>query len=122
LIIFEGALGDGKEFKLDTEVTIVPEDNTQLSGFYKSGPMYCSQCEAEGFRRITYYPDRPDNMATFKSVKITADKGKYPVLLSNGNLVEEVKDAGGGKVRGSEERGARSEGLKAGWRTVQCHN
>ncbi|GMH61857.1 hypothetical protein TrRE_jg12275, partial [Triparma retinervis] len=74
-----------------------PEDNTQLSGFYKSGPMYCSQCEAEGFRRITYYPDRPDNMATFKSVRITADKAKYPVLLSNGNLIKPAEDVGGGK-------------------------
>ena len=47
---------------LKTTVSIVPEDNTQLSGLYKSGPMYCTQCEAMGFRRITYYPDRPDNV------------------------------------------------------------
>ncbi|EED93727.1 membrane alanine aminopeptidase, partial [Thalassiosira pseudonana CCMP1335] len=72
-----------------TTVEIVPEDNTQLSGLYKSGPMYCSQCEAEGFRRITYYPDRPDVMATFESVRIEADAENFPVLLSNGNLVEE---------------------------------
>lgn len=48
---------------LKTTVSIVPEDNTQLSGLYKSGPMYCTQCEAMGFRRITYYPDRPDNVS-----------------------------------------------------------
>lgn len=69
---------------LTTVVEIVPEDNTQLSGIYKSGSMYCSQCEALGFRRITYYPDRPDNMAVF-NVKIAADKKNYPLLLSNGN-------------------------------------
>lgn len=73
---------------LSTVVEIVPEDNTQLSGLYKSGPMYCTQCEAEGFRRMTYYPDRPDNMAVFESVRIEADKEGYPVLLGNGNLVE----------------------------------
>jgi len=74
---------------LTSVVEIVPEDNTQLSGLYKSGSMYCTQCEALGFRRITYYPDRPDNMATFASVRLEADKAKYPVLLSNGNLIEE---------------------------------
>ncbi len=73
---------------LQTEVEIVPEANTQLSGLYKSGGMYCSQCEAMGFRRITYYPDRPDIMSAFKSVRIEADKTNYPVLLSNGNLIE----------------------------------
>jgi len=73
---------------LSTTVEIVPETNTQLSGMYKSGPMYCSQCEAMGFRRITYYPDRPDVMAVFEDVRITADKENYPILLSNGNLVE----------------------------------
>ena len=74
---------------LKTTVRIVPEDNTQLSGLYKSGPMYCSQCEAVGFRRITYYPDRPDNMAVFERVRIEADKELYPVLLSNGNKIDE---------------------------------
>ena len=73
---------------IKTVVEIVPEDNTQLSGLYKSGPMYCTQCEAMGFRRITYFPDRPDNMAKFERVRIEADKENYPVLLSNGNLVE----------------------------------
>jgi len=74
---------------LTTTVSIVPEDNTQLSGLYKSGPMYCSQCEAMGFRRITYYPDRPDNMAVFDRIRLEASKEDYPVLLANGNLVED---------------------------------
>jgi len=80
---------------LESTVKIVPEDNTQLSGLYKSGPMYCSQCEATGFRRITYYPDRPDNMAVFESVRIEADEDAYPVLLSNGNKIDEGKAANG---------------------------
>ncbi|MCK0143445.1 aminopeptidase N [Aliiroseovarius sp. F20344] len=68
-------------FTWETEVEIAPEDNTALSGLYMSNGMYCTQCEAEGFRRITYYPDRPDVMAPFK-VRI---EGTDPVLLSNGN-------------------------------------
>jgi aminopeptidase N len=71
-----------------------PYKNTALSGLYASGPMLCTQCEAEGFRRITYYPDRPDVMAKFR-VTIHADKKKYPVLLSNGNLIESGDEAGG---------------------------
>jgi aminopeptidase N len=55
---------------LKTKVSIIPEDNTQLSGLYQSGPMYCTQCEAMGFRRITYYPDRPDNVSYILSVCI----------------------------------------------------
>ena len=81
------SLQDGDQMEI--VVDIVPEDNTQLSGLYKSGAMYCTQCEAMGFRRITYFPDRPDNMATFTRVRIEADKREYPVLLSNGNLIEE---------------------------------
>jgi hypothetical protein len=76
---------------LKTVVEIIPEENTQLSGLYKSGPMYCTQCEALGFRRITYYPDRPDNMAVFEKIRIEADEDSYPVLLSNGNMIEEGK-------------------------------
>jgi aminopeptidase N len=72
-----------------TRIEIVPEDNTQLKGLYKSSGTYCTQCEAMGFRRITYYPDRPDNMAVFEKVRIEASKENYPVLLSNGNLIEE---------------------------------
>lgn len=90
LIIKASALsGAGKDGTLlKSVVEIVPEENTQLSGLYKSGPMYCSQCEAMGFRRITYFPDRPDNMAVFEKIRIEADKESYPVLLSNGNFME----------------------------------
>ncbi|MFN4158157.1 MAG: aminopeptidase N [Gemmobacter sp.] len=73
-------LPDGP-FTLETEVEIAPEGNTALEGLYMSNGMYCTQCEAEGFRRITFYPDRPDVMAPFR-VRIEAD---LPVLLSNGN-------------------------------------
>lgn len=79
----------GGSSKLVTKVEVEPETNTQLSGLYKSGPMYCTQCEAMGFRRITFYPDRPDNMAVFDKVRIEADKESCPVLLGNGNKVEE---------------------------------
>jgi len=89
LVIKGSSLYDGeKKGLLKTIVEVVPEENTQLSGLYKSGPMYCTQCEAMGFRRITYYPDRPDNMAVFEKIRIEADKESYPVLLSNGNFVE----------------------------------
>ena len=74
-------------FTLTTEVEIAPEANTALEGLYMSRGMYCTQCEAEGFRKITYYPDRPDVMAPFK-VLVEAD---LPVLLSNGNLIAEGK-------------------------------
>ncbi len=70
-------------FTLETEVEIDPAANTALEGLYMSNGMYCTQCEAEGFRRITYYPDRPDVMAPFH-VRIESD---LPVLLSNGNPV-----------------------------------
>lgn len=74
-------------FVLETEVEIQPQNNTSLTGLYRSGSMFCTQCEAEGFRRITWFLDRPDVMADFRT-KIEADKQKYPVLLGNGNLVE----------------------------------
>ncbi len=73
--------------KLEIVSTHNPYKNTALSGLYASGPMLCTQCEAEGFRRITYYPDRPDVMARFH-VTIHADRKKYPALLSNGNLLD----------------------------------
>ena len=82
-----------REFTLDIVTKIVPEENTRLEGLYMSGGNYCTQCEAEGFRRITYYPDRPDVMTTF-SVRIQADVKKCPVLLSNGNLAERGDLAG----------------------------
>lgn len=72
------------EYCLEIETEISPESNTQLSGLYMSGGRYCTQCEAEGFRRITYYPDRPDVLARF-DVRIEADKKDFPYLLSNGN-------------------------------------
>ena len=76
-----------RQFSLEIICIIKPELNTKLEGLYKSGSMYCTQCEAEGFRRITYFPDRPDIMARF-STRISADKTEFPVLLSNGNLVD----------------------------------
>ncbi|MDN3567728.1 aminopeptidase N [Paeniroseomonas aquatica] len=69
---------------LETVVRIAPERNTELSGLYTSGGNFYTQCEAEGFRRITFFPDRPDVMTRF-TVTLTADKAKVPVLLSNGN-------------------------------------
>jgi aminopeptidase N len=81
------------QFTLEIETVISPKKNTELSGLYLSGSMFCTQCEAEGFRRITYYLDRPDVMARFMTT-IVGDKAKYPVLLSNGNLIDagELKD------------------------------
>ena len=75
-------------FTLETEVEIAPEGNTRLEGLYLSSGIYCTQCEAEGFRRITFFPDRPDVMAAYE-VEIRADTNAAPVLLSNGDLVEE---------------------------------
>ncbi len=73
-------------FTLEIETFIKPQENFSLEGLYKSSGNYCTQCEAEGFRKITYFLDRPDVMALF-TTKIIADKTKYPVLLSNGNPV-----------------------------------
>ncbi len=74
-------------FTVDTLVRIHPEQNTALEGLFKSSGNWCTQCEAEGFRRITFFPDRSDNMATY-TTKILADHTTAPVLLSNGNLVD----------------------------------
>lgn len=82
-------------FILETEVVIQPQNNTQLTGLYQSRTNFCTQCEPHGFRRITYYIDRPDVMSRFTTT-ITADKKKYPTLLSNGNLIEK-KDLGQGR-------------------------
>ncbi|HEX6956845.1 MAG TPA: aminopeptidase N [Ferrovibrio sp.] len=81
-------------FTLEIETKINPAGNTQLSGLYQSSGNFCTQCEAEGFRRITYFLDRPDVMAVYRTM-IRADKAAYPVLLSNGNLVEEGALEGG---------------------------
>lgn len=75
-----------QECELQITTQIDPLNNTYLEGLYKSGDAFCTQCEAEGFRRITYFLDRPDNLAKF-TTKITADKDKYPYLLSNGNKI-----------------------------------
>ncbi|HEY5279977.1 MAG TPA: aminopeptidase N [Pseudolabrys sp.] len=83
-----------KPFTLEIETTVDPSANTQLSGLYRSSGTYCTQCEAEGFRRITYFPDRPDVMAVY-TTRIEADKTEAPVLLANGNLVESGNLAGG---------------------------
>ena len=76
-----------RAFTLEIETLVDPQANLQLSGLYRSSGNYCTQCEAEGFRRITYYPDRPDVMAVF-TTRIEADKAEAPVLLANGNLRE----------------------------------
>ncbi|SEF70363.1 aminopeptidase N [Marinobacterium lutimaris] len=75
------------EFVLECLTRIHPQLNTALEGLYKSDGMFCTQCEAEGFRRITFYPDRPDVMSVFRTT-VEADRKLYPVLLSNGNPVE----------------------------------
>lgn len=75
------------EFELEIVTEIKPQENTALSGLYRSKSLFCTQCEAEGFRRITYYMDRPDVLALFTTT-IVADKSRYPVMLSNGNLIE----------------------------------
>ena len=82
------------QFCLTIVTWIEPQNNTRLEGLYKSSGMFCTQCEAEGFRCITYFPDRPDVMARFRT-RIEASKDAYPILLSNGNDVE----------RGELERG-----------------
>jgi aminopeptidase N len=76
------------DFDLEIRNTCCPEKNTALSGLYTSGGSFFTQCEAEGFRRITYFLDRPDVMAVY-TVTMRADKARFPVLLSNGNLLEE---------------------------------
>ena len=91
------ALGDDKltihtppaSFTLEIVTEIAPDKNTELSGLYTANGIFCTQCEAEGFRRITFFLDRPDNLAVY-TTRIEADKELYPVLLSNGNLVAEA--------------------------------
>ena len=81
-------------FSLSTVVRLRPQDNTQLEGLYRSGRTFCTQCEAEGFRRITYFLDRPDVMARYTTT-IEAERARYPVLLSNGNREAEGELPGG---------------------------
>jgi len=89
----QGPAGDA--FELEITTRIQPEKNTSLQGLYKSGDTYCTQCEAEGFRHITYYPDRPDVMTTF-TTRVEANKAQYPALLSNGNRLDHG-DSGHGR-------------------------
>ena len=72
--------------RVELTVAIHPEDNTALEGLYKSRTLFCTQCEPEGFRHITFYPDRPDVLSRFTTT-VTADAAKYPVLLANGNRI-----------------------------------
>lgn len=74
-------------FELESKVSIKPQENTSLEGLYKSSNKFCTQCEAEGFRKITWYLDRPDVLSSF-TTRIEADKKLYPVLLSNGNKID----------------------------------
>jgi len=76
-----------EECELEIKTEINPEDNKALEGLYLSSGMFCTQCEAQGFRRITYFPDRPDVMSRYE-VTVVGDKNKYPILLSNGNLID----------------------------------
>ena len=77
---------DADRATVEIVVEIAPEQNSKLMGLYASGGLLCTQCEAEGFRRITFFPDRPDVLSRY-SVRITADKAAYPVLLANGDIV-----------------------------------
>jgi aminopeptidase N len=84
----------GREATVETEVEISPEANSKLIGLYASGGILCTQCESEGFRRITFHPDRPDVLSRYM-VRMSADKARYPVLLANGNLVASGEGEGG---------------------------
>ncbi|MBX2858466.1 MAG: aminopeptidase N [Cellvibrionaceae bacterium] len=80
-----------QRFELSCITQIKPQENTSLQGLYRSRTMYCTQCEAEGFRKITYFIDRPDVMSEF-TTRISAEKSKFPVLLSNGNKIDAGED------------------------------
>ena len=85
---------DGDEARIETEVVIHPSANTKLMGLYESGGMLCTQCEAEGFRRITFFPDRPDVLSRYRA-RMEADEARFPVLLTNGNPVATGKSEDG---------------------------
>ena len=76
----------GAVAEVETEVVISPQANSKLMGLYASGGILCTQCESEGFRRITFHPDRPDVLSIY-SVRMQADKARFPILLANGNLI-----------------------------------
>lgn len=88
--------GPPESFSLEVVTELKPQENTSLSGLYRTSGNFCTQCEAEGFRKITYFLDRPDVMARYRTT-ITADALKYPVMLSNGNLVASSKMSGDGR-------------------------
>jgi len=83
-----------RPFQLRIETRLDPAANTKLMGLYRSGSAYCTQCEAEGFRRIAYFLDRPDVLSTYR-VRLEADRAEAPVLLSNGNLESQGQSEGG---------------------------
>ncbi|HKT85013.1 MAG TPA: aminopeptidase N [Novosphingobium sp.] len=84
----------GNEHTIEVETLVSPAANSQLMGLYASGGMLCTQCEAEGFRRITFFPDRPDVLSTF-SVRMEGDKAAFPILLANGNCTAKGEDGNG---------------------------
>ena len=84
----------GAAHQVETLVELAPEHNSKLMGLYSSGGLLCTQCEAEGFRRITFFPDRPDILSRY-SVRMEADRGLYPILLSNGDPVEQGEEVNG---------------------------
>ena len=87
-------LGDRTAATVEIDTLIHPVANTQLMGLYASNGMLCTQCEAEGFRRITFHPDRPDVLSRYK-VRMEGDKAAFPILLSNGNCIAQGEGAGG---------------------------
>ncbi|MBA4753108.1 MAG: aminopeptidase N, partial [Sphingopyxis sp.] len=84
-------LGERSAATVEVDTVIDPASNTQLSGLYASGGLLCTQCEAEGFRRITFHPDRPDVLSRYK-VRMQGDKAAFPILLSNGNCIDQGED------------------------------
>jgi aminopeptidase N len=106
------------KFELRIVTDIVPEANTRLEGLYRSTGTYCTQCEAEGFRSITFFQDRPDVMAKW-SVRIEADEAACPVLLSNGNLTASSRPRPGATGRPtwtrSQSRATCSRSSRATW-------
>src|SRR6478735_503222 len=84
----------GRAATVETEVEISPATNSKLMGLYASGGILCTQCESEGFRRITFHPDRPDVLSRYR-VRMSGDRTRYPVLLANGNEVAKGEGDGG---------------------------
>ena len=84
----------GDQATVETEVEIAPAENTKLMGLYASGGMLCTQCEAEGFRRITFFPDRPDVLSKYH-VRMEGDSRAFPILLSNGNRIAQGEGSDG---------------------------